>query len=817
MLLIALVACKDIHASQIVVSQSKGSDESGDGSVQKPFKTIKKAVPFLEVGDTCIIREGVYREEVKFEGRSDLTFMSSPDEYVLITGLELVSDWKKHEGNIYTSKFEFTPDEMDFPQLFMKGKLQTFARYPNFSHIFDVESGWSKVKILKNDKNAYFLDDPDFPENHWDGGIVRLAVGSRWCISSGIIDGNTRNTVHCERRSDYWKNNRDCATGYANDGGEGNPEERAGGAGFGYITNHYNAMDIPGEWHWQSDSLFFYAPEGTNPNKIKMEARKRRWAVSMKNCDNIKFIGLNFKAASLQAEECNNILIDSCSFRYLTPYMEVVDGRLYTEQDAKGIYLKGNYNKVVNTYIKYSWGDGITIEGDQCLVDNSVIEETNWIGDYSCAIHLSGRNSEVRNSNIGYTGGAAIHHGGLRDGKILNNHFYETGFILEDVVGANYAYRTDGEGTEIAYNWSHGVHDKRLGPAYYIDNMGRNFIIHHNVAWDAKAGIRVNLWADNVDVFNNTFWDVDIAMISWGQDKPDKRWNWFNTKSEIYNNLTNSTEFSYQDTATYRNTLSFKDPESLFMNAAQNDYRLKPNSRAIDYGKEIHGITEGYMGSAPDAGAYESGGVFWVPGSTLEIPLFEDEGDFKDVPANLNDLVAIPANRNQIDLFWTDNSNSASSYLIINEGDEVANIPASFKKYSVTGLKEDTNYQVSVTPVNQSGKGKPLTLPVKTPKSTMFDNKKDLWNSGLDIQENINLFISPYHFRDEFTIHLWKLRPKEMDVKIFDVEGSLVFEKFKHHMNLPLKGLDDLPLGYYLLQVRDGFRVMNRKVEKILK
>jgi hypothetical protein len=39
-----------------------------------------------------------------------------------------------------------------------------------------------------------------------------------------------------------------------------------------------------------------------------------------------------------------------------------------------------------------------------------------------------------------------------------------------------------------------------------------------------------------------------------------------------------------------------------------------PDSHAKDNGSTIEGVTDRYVGSAPDIGAYEYGGSEWIPG-----------------------------------------------------------------------------------------------------------------------------------------------------------------------------------------------------------
>jgi hypothetical protein len=54
-----------------------------------------------------------------------------------------------------------------------------------------------------------------------------------------------------------------------------------------------------------------------------------------------------------------------------------------------------------------------------------------------------------------------------------------------------------------------------------------------------------------------------------------------------------------------------------YTSPATGDFTLKATSTAIDKGVPIAGITEGFVGTAPDEGAYESGQPAWKAGSTI--------------------------------------------------------------------------------------------------------------------------------------------------------------------------------------------------------
>ena len=56
------------------------------------------------------------------------------------------------------------------------------------------------------------------------------------------------------------------------------------------------------------------------------------------------------------------------------------------------------------------------------------------------------------------------------------------------------------------------------------------------------------------------------------------------------------------------------------------DFRPHPDSSLVDAGMIVEGITDGYLGEAPDIGAYENGGEMWVPGITWDVStMFGDD------------------------------------------------------------------------------------------------------------------------------------------------------------------------------------------------
>jgi len=94
-----LLSAKEYHVSV------KGND-SNSGSVQKPFKTINRAVYFAVAGDTITVHAGTYREWVKpvrsgLSNEKRIVFRAAPGEEVFIKGSEAIHNWVNVQGTVW--------------------------------------------------------------------------------------------------------------------------------------------------------------------------------------------------------------------------------------------------------------------------------------------------------------------------------------------------------------------------------------------------------------------------------------------------------------------------------------------------------------------------------------------------------------------------------------------------------------------------------------------------------------------------------------------------------------------------------------------
>ena len=137
--------------NRYVATTSMGGDDTNTGTITSPFATVNKALSVMSSGDTCIIREGHYDEEVLIDGKNDIVIMPYMNEWVVFDGTEAVqSNWTIYSGNIYKTVLN-----KHIWQLLGDQKEMVMARWPN----------------------GNFLDKSIYNWNSWASGIVDSANG----------------------------------------------------------------------------------------------------------------------------------------------------------------------------------------------------------------------------------------------------------------------------------------------------------------------------------------------------------------------------------------------------------------------------------------------------------------------------------------------------------------------------------------------------------------------------------------------------------------------------------------------------------------
>ncbi len=595
-LFISLCFTVSVLQAQYYVS-STGSDTNG-GTKSQPFRTIQKAANVLVAGDTCYIMQGVYRETVTPENNGTaakkIVYTKYQNDKVLIIGTEKVTNWTLYKNGIYKTYF---PDSVS--QLSVNKTMAVKARYPNFTGNQLSSSDWASVKTVVNSPTLVF-PSVTFAAGYWNGATCVALTGSKWVAFVGKVTATAGNTLTCDNRSFPWNDPTRQVKQYI-------------GNGSGYLTDHLNALDATNEWHWQNDTLYFKPQDATQINNYRFEARVRQFGFNCTNKEYIELNSLQFVWANVSFENSKSNVLDNCSVLFPTAsffYDSSWDRSAFDATNfgistwkGKGVSMSGTSNTIKNCYIAHSWGDGISVGGQNNTVQNCLVEDCAWSGSDVAAISTVGKNHLITKNTIRKTGRSAMLNRKTSTSDITYNNISDCGYLTAD-LGLVYSYESNGNGSQIAYNWVHDNHALSTGDGIYLDNRDTAFIVHHNVIWNTTSGIRTNKPAVNHQIYNNTVWGSTNAIDAWGNTGTVL------TNQIVRNNLSNK---AWSTGTTQSNNLTVAD--SKFSNASTFDFTLTATSPAINYGVNIPGITTNTVGVAPDAGAYEYGAPIWIPGT----------------------------------------------------------------------------------------------------------------------------------------------------------------------------------------------------------
>ncbi len=630
-----------LYAKDVYVDANKG-DDNNPGTLLEPFKTIQKAADIMAVGDVCYIRCGVYREKVQVN-TSGLTFSNYNNEYVLITGLDVISgaNFTDHEGGILK-----TAVDSKVTQVFIAGKRMNLARWPNEDGNMLNRDDMVQMDvdlIKRGDRNVGKVtvmggELPERPKNFWAGAyVVDVALKRNiFTANKGQIYESEGNELFADKLCWTWARGNPI---FLNDGG------------VGYIIDHLGLLDVEGEWYCGDNELYVYPPKGVNLGEVLVEVRKRTFGFVLKNTEDVTLSGLNFKAAAIQMRHTTNCHIEKCTSRFGSPFIKYLNNAWgnYGNGDA-AIHITGTNNTVKESYVGYTWGHGISLWGAHSTVDNNIVEQCNWIGERMSPLFVPGDDHIITRNTIRDSGREGIELGNhnwvrkyAKRALIQYNHIHHVGYLCPDAASI-YVNHQGGDkplaDTEISYNIIHDFQHPWVSAAggVYLDNGSSGYLVHHNLIWNIRVGVRVHgganpdtpkRYARDIEIYNNTLlntkYEVEMPLRE-GEIRPqnivvkNNHGNYF-IKRPPWNKL------GFQGTELDANRDHIKLSE--FVNDSVHNYLLKPESPSIDAGVVLPGITDTGDGAAvglPDIGAFEYGGVDWRDkvGATISVPEFND-------------------------------------------------------------------------------------------------------------------------------------------------------------------------------------------------
>ena len=614
-----------LSAENYYVSVSYGNDNNDGKSLSTPFKTIAKAASVMSAGDNCYIREGSYHETIVMNNNdgasgSPIVFTNYNNERVIMDGtIPIDTSWSIHSGNIYKQKLTFRPW-----QLFADRKEQVMARWPNakFSDnsIWDNDNYWAKGTIDKDD-NAYsngtIIDDPytnkdgtnidlnakgfDLDESGKEA-IAILNVGSfkTWSRKVTSHSGNTFNYSN----TPSWKTKHH----------------------YYYLEGRLEFLDSAGEWYFDvtDSTLYYWAEDNVHPKNLKIRGKVQSYAFEITASEYIHIKNLEFFATTVYFFNGDNCLIyganfmyPSCSKRMLRVVDTLPEMTIFKSNSSNSVIRRSAFRNTDGTAVEM-WGGNNKIDStyfnniDYSVADNSGLMIT---------VRMNGSNNVFSHNTIHKTGASATVSAGIAP-LVEYNDLYDTGHLQSDGSMIQIT-ESEQDGAICRYNWLHDT--EKYGARFDHSGTadGVNGLMHHNVAWNCLAG-GIMAKGNNHKIYNNTVINSgsrnDIIILKVGDSDHSGTILKNNVAGKIANHRSNDVEIDF---GTYSNNWNgYKESASIttvLTDTSTKDFTPKSGSAIIDAGAVISGITDGYQGSAPDMGAFESGKINWTAGHGWDV------------------------------------------------------------------------------------------------------------------------------------------------------------------------------------------------------
>jgi hypothetical protein len=261
----SLVLCSTVSATELFVSPA-GNDKN-PGTREQPVASLARARDLVRpmVGKEPVqvnVADGVYYlPETLIFTPADSGTESAPVVYiaeseggaVLSGGSKLDLKWTPYKDGIFQAK---TPKGLEIDQLFVNGKNQRMARYPNYdaSKTTAAYQGYAADAFSK--ERAANWADPT-------GGYIHAMHQAQWGGYHYRITGKDADGEVTYEGG--WQNNR--KMGMHKD--------------FRMVENIFEELDAPGEWfhNAKTDTLYYMPEAGTDLKSAKVEVVRLRHLV----------------------------------------------------------------------------------------------------------------------------------------------------------------------------------------------------------------------------------------------------------------------------------------------------------------------------------------------------------------------------------------------------------------------------------------------------------------------------------------------------------------------------------------------------------
>ena len=477
-----LLCSASLFAQTNLYVAPKGND-AGQGTKKKPFNSISKAVAearkipgnvdiYLTGGAYYLEQPLVFTSVDSRKESEKLTIKNFDNQKVIISGSKILNlKWKAKNG-IWQAK---VTQDLIFDQLFVNGKLQRMARYPNFDQTAQYYGGTSADALSK--ERIELWKSPD-------GGYVHALHSSMWGDFHYRITGkNDKDELALEGG---WQNNRRM------------PMHDK----YRFVENIFEELDTINEWFYdkKTKTLYYYPPKSLDIKKAKFETPQ---------------IAHLFEFKGSETKPVKNIIIEGLGFtQTLRTFMENKEPLLrsdWTIYRGAAVFYDGAVNcSLKNCSLNDLGGNAIffnnynrNCEVSGCLISDIGASAFCFVGDPAAVRSPSFEyNQFVPLEQIDRTPGPKTNNYPA-DCKVFDNLMFDLGIVEKQSAGVELS-------------------------------MCQNITVSHNTIYDVpRAGINVSegTWGGHIieynDVFNTVKESGDHGSFnSWGRDRywhPNKK------------------------------------------------------------------------------------------------------------------------------------------------------------------------------------------------------------------------------------------------------------------------------------------------------
>lgn len=437
-----LVSARAVDAGSVRVYVSPtGDDASVDPRDPKtPLKSLRAACGAVNPGETLEIAEGVYREELRLNGKrgtAELPIVVEPAKgaRVVLSGTSLVrGPWTAVPGkpNVYSAEWSggFKSVMNQTEQLFVDGQMLHLARFPNATpgELFEPDrmleiqevvkqeqlspgtpTPWGPVLPRAAQRLTIKLTGPKLVDGAWDGGtlftIPRDTQGMGWGFGSvGPIVSTKDGQLEA----------------YLYFGVKGNGHSPLIDVSAGdpvYLVGRLQALDAPGEWYHDSEAglIYVYLPDGSDPTEHVVEYKRRDFAIDLSDSSYVTVRGVEVFGATATTDRefgrgvgggewvgggrgsdtgptgnaaAHHNTFDGVHFRYINHFLGTWGNPHGQWLQASGVSLVGRNHTLRNCEIEYSAGNGVVLYGPGHRVSNNVIHGVSYSAAHASGIYI---------------------------------------------------------------------------------------------------------------------------------------------------------------------------------------------------------------------------------------------------------------------------------------------------------------------------------------------------------------------------------------------------------------------------------------------